>query len=180
METPVTSARQLNPNKVNLTVDIAIFLVFVVTMASRFSGLAIHEWLSIAFGVTIVVHLLLHWQWITRVTQRLFGKTTWESRINYVLNALLFVAMTIVIFTGIMISEFALPQLGIRLAENFAFRRLHTMSADATLFLVGLHVAMHWHWVVNAVKRYLLTTFFPRLSTARQGDAATIEQKVKA
>lgn len=175
METPIVKniPKKLNANKVNLTIDIAIFLIFLVTMAPRFSGLLLHEWLSIAFGATIFVHLLLHWQWIVQVTRRFLAKATWESRINYILNALLFVSMTVVIFTGLMISEFALPQLGIRLGENFAFRRLHTMSADATVILVGVHVALHWQWMVNAIKRYLLSPFFPRRAITRKETAVT-------
>jgi len=36
------------------------FLAFLVAMAPRFSGMAIHEWLGIAFGAAITTHLLLH------------------------------------------------------------------------------------------------------------------------
>ena len=80
---------QPNRNKVNLIVDSAIFTAFLVAMAPHFSGMAVHEWLGISFGAAIVTHLLLHWQWIVEVTKRFFGKVTAQSRINYVLNALL-------------------------------------------------------------------------------------------
>ena len=62
---------QPNRNKTNLIVDSAIFLAFLVALAPRFSGLALHEWLGVAFGGAIVTHLLLHWQWIVEVTKRL-------------------------------------------------------------------------------------------------------------
>src|SRR4051812_24151582 len=106
----VTTSR--NRNTLNLFVDIAIFLAFLVAMAPHFSGIAVHEWLSIAFGAAIVTHLLLHWQWIAEVTRRFFGKAQWSARANYVLNALLFVDVTVVIFTGLMISESVLPLFG--------------------------------------------------------------------
>lgn len=62
---------QRNQNKLNLAVDSAIFIVFLVIMAPHFSGIATHEWLSSAFEAAIVAHVLLHWQWIVNVASRL-------------------------------------------------------------------------------------------------------------
>src|SRR5262245_22226883 len=93
--------RQPNRNKVNLIVDSTIFIVLLVVMAPHFTGMAIHEWLGIAFGGSILTHLLLHWQWVVQVTKRFFGKVQWPARINYLLNALLFVDISIIIFTGL-------------------------------------------------------------------------------
>src|SRR5215213_8607455 len=87
---PTRQTSTQNRNKLNLFVDIAIFLAFLVAMAPRFSGIAVHEWLGIAFGAAIVTHLLLHWQWLVEVTKRFFSKAQWSARINYILNLLLF------------------------------------------------------------------------------------------
>src|SRR6476620_6390083 len=95
---------QRNRNKVNLIVDSAIFTAFLVAMAPRFSGQTIHEWLGMAFGAAIITHLLLHWQWIVEVTKRFFSKAQWSARINYLLNSLLFIDVTLIIFSGLMIS----------------------------------------------------------------------------
>jgi hypothetical protein len=147
---------QRNRNTLNLFIDIAIFLVFLVAMAPHFSGIAVHEWLSIAFGAASITHLLLHWQWIAEVTRRFFGKAQWSARVNYVLNALLFVDVTVVIFTGLMISESALPMVGIRLAAGGAWHMLHTLTANLFVLLIGLHVALHWQWIINIVKRLVV------------------------
>ena len=148
---------QPNRNKTNLIVDSAIFLAFLVAMAPHFSGMAVHEWLGIAFGGAIITHLLLHWQWLVEITKRLFSKTTWSSRINYILNILLFVDITLVIFSGLMISEVALPFVGIELAQSGSWRGLHGTFADLFMVLVGLHVALHWQWIVNMFKRFVIT-----------------------
>ena len=153
---------QPNRNKLNLLIDLAIFAAFLVAMAPRFSGIAVHEWLSIAFGAAIVAHLLLHWQWIVQITRRLFSSANGSARINYVLNLLLFIDITVVIFTGIMISEAALPQLGLSVAGSFAWRRLHDTSANLSLILLGLHIALHWQWIVSMVRRFILTPLLPR------------------
>ncbi len=143
-------------NRTKLLLDIVTFLAFLITMDPHFSGLAIHEWLSLALAATIVVHLLLNWEWIVNVTKRLFVKATNGARVNYVLNWLLFLDGILIMLSGIMISEAALPAMGILLPLNFAWRRLHDMSANLALIIMGLHIAMHWNWIVTTLKRMLL------------------------
>lgn len=149
-------AKPKHRNLVNLVIDFIIFLAFLITMAPRFSGIAIHEWLSIAFGAAIIAHLLLHWSWIVNVTKRLFAKTQWSARINYLINVLFFIAMTLVIFTGIMISKEALPLFGIRFTGGGTWRELHDITANLSLILLGVHVALHWQWIVSMTKKYIL------------------------
>lgn len=147
------TAGRTNRTMVNLAVDIGIFVAFLAATAPRLTGLAIHEWLSLAFGAAILTHLLLHWSWIVGVTRRFFGKVAWSARLNYVLNTLLFIAMTTVIVTGILISEVALPFIGISLERDRLWGSLHRLASDATVLLIGLHVALHWRWIVNATRR---------------------------
>lgn len=156
-----------NRNLINYALDLLIFVAFLVAMAPRFSGIAVHEWLSIAFTAAIVTHLLLHWSWIMQITRRLFGKVAWTARLNYLVNTALFIAMTVVIFTGLVISEAALPLVGIGTVRGGVWERMHHASADLTLWLLGLHVALHWRWVVNTTTRVL-----PRWRTAERAAAA--------
>jgi hypothetical protein len=156
----------------------AIFVAFLVATAPRLSGLAIHEWLSIAFGAAIVTHLLLHWTWIVQVARRFFGKISWMARLNYILNSLLFIAMTVVIVTGLLISEEALPLFGIRFAHDALWLQLHRQATDLTVLIIGLHVALHWRWIVNTTRR-LFTRKAPRTSLTASQASATITQEVR-
>lgn len=149
-----TTMKKLGQNTVNYVVDLAIFLAFLVAMNPHATGMSVHEWLGIAFGAAIMTHLLLHWQWIVNITRRFFGQVSKSARLNYALNLLFFIDMTIIIFTGIMISESALPTLGITLANGFAWRGIHTTAANLALPILGLHVALHWRWIVNTTKSY--------------------------
>ena len=145
--------KQTNRNTTNLVVDIVIFLLFLVVEAPRFSGLPVHEWLGIAIGAGVITHVLLHWQWIIEISRRFFGKAQTLARINYLLNLLLFITITTIIFTGLMISQTVMPLLGITVSQNHMWRGVHTTAASIFIGLVALHVALHWQWVVNLLRR---------------------------
>jgi hypothetical protein len=141
--------------KTKLALDIALFLAFLITMDPESSGIAIHEWLATAMLAVVTIHLLLNWDWIVQITRRFVGKVNTQSRINYLLNWLLFIDGTLIMLSGFMISESLLPFLGISLPRNFAWRSLHDLSANIFLIILGLHTALHWSWIVEAFKRYV-------------------------
>ncbi len=154
--------------KINYLLDLGAFIAFLIAMDPRSSGIAIHEWLSIAFGGVIVVHLVLHWDWIVAITRRFLRKVAAGARFKYLLNALLFVDGVVIILSGLLISEVALPTLGLRLRPGIAWRWLHSLSADVAVFLLGLHVALSWKWIVSVTRRYIIQPLSPR-RWARRG-----------
>ncbi len=148
--------KQLSQTKVNLIVDSLIFAGFLLAGTPHFTGQTIHEWLGLACAATLIVHLLLHWQWLVAVTQRFFSKAPRQARINYILNVLFFIDVTLIIFTGLMISKVVLPTLGLSLGSGGDWKGLHDLAANLALVLIGLHVALHWQWIVKAIKRYVV------------------------
>ncbi len=144
-----------NQTKTKLVIDVILFGAFLIAMEPRSSGIAVHEWLATSLLVVVMIHLLLSWDWIVQITRRFFGKTNNQSRLNYLLNWLLFMDGTVIMLSGFMISEAVLPSLGISLPRNFAWRSLHDLSANLFLLLLGLHTALHWNWVVDALQRYV-------------------------
>ena len=158
-----TTKRKTSPVKVNYLVDLGIFLVFLLAMDPRSTGLAIHEWLSIALGAAVVAHLLLHWSWIVATTRRIWTGGTRQARLNYVVNVILFAAMTTLIASGLFISRSAMPALGIEVPLGGAWRGLHGLSADLILVGIGLHIALHWRWIVSTTKRYVLAPVMARM-----------------
>lgn len=169
--------KQLNQTKINLAVDSGIFIGFLVAEAPHFTGMAIHEWLGIAFGAAIITHLLLHWQWIVAITRRFFSDIPRQARLNYLLNLLLFIDITLTIYSGLMISKVALPALGLSLGEGGAWRGIHTFAANLSLVLVGLHVALHWQWIVNAIKRYIVQPLSFGQPAVRSGQVTKLVRK---
>ncbi len=144
-------------NKTNLWIDVGIFAAFLVAFEPRLTGVSVHEWLSLAFAAVVVVHMLLHWKWIVAVLRRFFRRPLHVSRIKFVVDFLLFVAIVGVMLSGLLISRSVLPALGISIPEGNGWRGLHSLSANLSLVLVGLHFALNWNWVVWMISRYIVS-----------------------
>ena len=68
-------------------------------------------------------------------------------------NLLLLVSMTLCIASGVLISEVALPELGITLRAGSFWRQMHDTTATLTLILVPIHAALDWRWIVGVARR---------------------------
>ena len=134
-------------------IDLVILLLFIGSAEPRPTGILWHEWLGIGFGVVAVVHIYRSWDWIVATLSRVLAQQSASTRFSLVLNSLVFVSMTLAVVSGIAISREALETLGLEWLTNNAWRGLHGLSAEASVILVGIHIAMHWKWIVNLVRR---------------------------
>ena len=42
---------------------------------SRDTWIDLHDWVGVALAVIVVIHVILHWNWIVHMTKRYLGKT---------------------------------------------------------------------------------------------------------
>ena len=162
--------------KTNLVLDLTIFAAFLVVSNPRLTGNSIHEWLGISFAAAIITHLLFHWQWLVKITTEFFKKLFHESRLNYVVDALFFIAMTGVTFSGILISRDVLQIFGLQVNASQSWRMIHSLTANLTLLTLGIHVALHWKWITANISRYILTpvrNLLPSYPAADNGQMQT-------
>lgn len=158
----------INPNKLNLFLDISMALIFAAMMEERFTGLRIHEVVGIGIAVAFLTHILLHWRWVVSVTRQFFAKILHESRLNYVLNLALFIDIVVVIVTGILISRTLNLNFGLG-DSQFSIQLIHILSSYLSLVIVGLHVGLHWKWILTHSQKYLFNIRLPwRKSRAAQ------------
>jgi hypothetical protein len=142
--------------RVLLWLDVLLLLLVLALQEPRATGLPAHEWIGVGLGVLVAPHLLLNWRWIVTAIRRVVvpGGAR-RARASAALNAALFVTMTLSVFSGLMISEVALPLVGRAPSELRMWQRIHNPIAVVTMVVVGLHVALNWDWIVGTVGRLL-------------------------
>lgn len=145
--------RILARTRLDFWLDALLLLAYTLAYSLNFTGVAVHEWLGIGLGVVLLVHLTLHWDWVLRTTQKLLRRNGRE-RFVWLVNLLLLVSMTLCIASGILISEVALPQLGITVPASSFWRQMHDTTATLTLILVPIHAALRWRWIVGMARRF--------------------------
>lgn len=137
-------------------VDLSLILAFVLVMDVPLTGIPIHEWLGIALAVGLIAHLVQHTNWIVTTTRRVLTSASIRNRIKYLMLAGLFVGFASIFASGLLISEAALPFLGIEPVAGDFWLWLHLAAVTWVLWLTALHVALNWKWLVNAVNRFLI------------------------
>ena len=148
--------RKRSITQIKLYLDIVLLVSFILANIPQATGIPFHEWIGFLFVIPLIVHILLDWQWVVNTTKRLFGKLPGEVRFNHFWDLLIFVMMVLVVLTGTVISESALPALGIHVTIDPFWSTMHDITANLTMIFIGVHLAMHWRWIVNAFKRYIL------------------------
>jgi cell division protein FtsX len=103
----------------------------------------------------VLAHLLLAWSWIATQSRRFLTLQPIRARVNYLLNLCLFGAVTAVIFSGVLISQKAIPALtGRNPAHEMDLRwdGLHNQFSAIVLLLAGFHLAINWEWALAAAQ----------------------------
>jgi hypothetical protein len=148
--------------KFTFSLNLALLLAVCALEQIPFTGAILHEWLGLTFAAMIVVHLLLSWAWISSQTKRVFRVESARSLVNYVLNLSLFAAVTTSIYSGITISQEAIPAIAktVRpvLHTDSAWVSIHDQSSNFVITLAALLLALNWDWSVAASR-----TIFRRL-----------------
>jgi cytochrome b561 len=142
--------------KITFWLDMAMLVSICALQTVRFTGLLIHEWLGLTIVGMVFAHLLFAWSWIASQSRRFLNLPSIRARFNYLLNLTLFAAVTAVIFSGILISQKAIPALtGVQPtpAMDWRWDTLHNRFSETVLMLVGFHLAINWEWILGAGQR---------------------------
>jgi hypothetical protein len=166
--TTTTKRKGNGRSRRNLLLDIGLAFLFVIAMEVYFTGVPLHEWLGLLFTMLFGIHIIWHWQWIVGVTRTFFKKLLHESRLNYVLNAALLVDMLVLTVTGIVISHSLGFELSLSSSASLSWVTLHALSAELSLILIALHIALHWRWILTNTRKYL----FPQSKKGQQRQGA--------
>src|SRR5215471_10720763 len=137
---------------ISLAIDGVMLVVFGALQSWRMTGVPAHEWLGLAFLLLAVTHLVIHGRWIESRAPRLLRAGSLRGRASVLLNLLLGIAMTAAIASGLFMSKVLLPNQLTPVAYG-SWHLLHEQSANLSLLLVGLHVALNWDVIVGGIRR---------------------------
>ncbi|WNQ10561.1 DUF4405 domain-containing protein [Paenibacillus aurantius] len=138
---------------VKITIDILMAVTLVLLYNKRvLGGLAFHEIAGLCIGGVFLVHILLNGRWVATVTRKLFDrKLPGRTRFGYLLNLLLLACMSFIIVSGILISEVVFRDL--HMGNVGWFKGTHIAVSFLTLIIVGVHVGLHWKWLMNVGRK---------------------------
>ena len=144
----------------------------ITVLFERHSWGDIHTWGGVLMIAAIVIHLVIHWRWVSTMTRRVVNAVLGKSpklskgaRFNVAVNLGIAVSFALCAVSGIYFL-FA-PSGGYQGGNNpgweinLLFSRttwdlIHTWSGVAMIGFGVVHLWIHWRWVVNVTKRFFL------------------------
>ena len=137
-------------NIFKFVLNLLLAIVFLLLMDPRsFFGLSFHEWAGLIIVLFFFLHKYVNWGWIKKLTFRFFSSVPGKARLNYILDILLLIGLVLITLSGIAISR-TIDFSWINLGKNHIFWRvMHTSSSLIVLALFGIHLGLHWKWVLQ-------------------------------
>lgn len=146
--------------KVNWWLDAILFTGFIITFLMDLTGIELHQWIGIAIGAFIVVHLAFHWNWVITVADRFFGNTSWCARINLLIDSTLIGGFFMIILTGLVISTW----LNLTFISYDVWRNVHIITSVFTLFLLLVKIVLHRKWIINTTEKHLFSGYSKKVN----------------
>lgn len=139
-------------------------ILFILLLDTAITGLQLHELIGIGIFVLFIIHKLLNYKWIIAVTKNIFGKKTkLKTRIMYILDVLILMAVTLTVLSGIFISKSLFTWI---IVSNTAFwKTIHSPVAYLSFILISIHLGLHWQYIMAAFRKMFK---FERESLARK------------
>jgi len=124
--------------KIKTVADILMTVALPVLMCYSIVGETAHEVIGIAMFVLFILHHILNFGWIKSLFK---GKYDLRRIVNTAVNALVFLCMVGLMYSGIVISKHAFTFVNIG-GAMFA-RTVHMLCAYWGLVLMSVHLGMH-------------------------------------
>lgn len=140
----------MNQFKFILTLVVTVTMLLLMDPRS-FYGLEFHEWTGLVLGLLFILHKALNWSWIKKITSGFMKRLPYKTRLNYVLDVLLLAGIILMILSGAAISR-TIDFSWLNLGSGMFWRVMHTSSSLITLVLFGIHLGLHWNWVLQRLK----------------------------
>lgn len=143
----------MRTTRFKFSLDCLLLVAFLLLMDPRsFYGLTFHEWAGLIIGAFFIIHILVSWDFVKAVTLGFFGCVKSRSRLNYVVDVMLLVLLTLAIVSGLPIARtIDFSWMGFSRTSMIYWRTLHTTSSMIALIAIGIHLGLHWDWVTSRI-----------------------------
>jgi hypothetical protein len=135
----------------------------------------LHTWGGVAMIMAALIHLIIHWSWVTGMARRLKRELTGQAgtmnahgRWNLILNLVVGSSFLITALSGV---YFLFIPGGHKVVDPlFLFTRstwdlLHTWAGITLIISAILHLAIHWKWVTKVTGKMFVMVSRPRAAS---------------
>lgn len=136
--------------RLKISIDIVMTVLFMVQMAYHITGNSLHEWLGMLLFAVFLLHHILNLKWYAGLFK---GRWSAMRILTVVVNFLSLAAMLGMMISGIMLSRDVFGFLELR-AGMFG-RRLHMISTAWGYLLMSVHIGLHWGMMMGIARRKL-------------------------
>ena len=126
-------------NRIRKAVDVVLTVLLLCLMAYQVTGEKLHEWIGIGMTALLIVHHILNIKWYGALLK---GKYNVYRIITTLINTLLLSSIALTAFSGMSMSNHAVPFLYGMSGMIFA-RTLHLALSYWSFILMGLHLGLH-------------------------------------
>ena len=134
-------------------VDAVALAVYLVAANPALTGIGLHEWIGLGVFVAFAAHAAQHAGWVAdtvRGALRVPGPARVAKRVQDARKRVAFMKSVV---SGGLVSGDVLPAFGLYADGYYFWDPLHAIAAKALLALLLVHVAVHWKWLYNFVRK---------------------------
>jgi hypothetical protein len=136
-----------------LIIDLAMTILMLCALAYRIIGDTAHEWIGVSMFVLVIAHNSINRRWYKNIFT---GAYNFRHGINTAFNLVIALTMAVLIITGLLQSRSVLSFL--HLPGGMVLRQIHTTAAYWLLFLIAVHIGLHWQMIMNAFRKMFKIT----------------------
>jgi len=125
----------------------------------------IHTWTGVGMIAVAILHIAIHWKWITGMAKRMWREITCQctpmngyARFNVAINALVALGFLLAAISGVYLLFFPGGRYGVVdpmiLFNRTVWDLVHTWSGVVMIAAAVIHFAIHWKWVTKVTRRY--------------------------
>lgn len=136
------------PKILKISVDAAMYAVFLLLMGQHLLPGAVHEWLGISLFALFIAHNVLNYRFYKTLPK---GNYPPVRIVQTIIDLLLLAAMVLCIVSSLLISGVVFKWMN--LSGAGVGREIHLISTAWAFILMSLHLGLHWTSFVAVGKR---------------------------